>query len=136
MYPGLIAATIRGIEVIGGKVRQDLDTDLLAVNEEFTASLCLVRSQENSSGMHRWHIRFDMGLRPDITVAIRMNQMNAGILDYYLLPRFDMEASKLRLAEDNGAGLDAYRFEELDALFELAARSQLTEVHHGLGSIY
>jgi DNA invertase Pin-like site-specific DNA recombinase len=136
MYPGLIAATIRGIEVIGGKVRQDLDTDLLEVNEEFTASLCLVRSQENSSGMHRWHIRFDMGLRPDITVAIRMNQMNAGILDYYLLPRFDMEASKLRLAEDNGAGLDAYRFEELDALFELAARSQLTEVHHGLGSIY
>jgi DNA invertase Pin-like site-specific DNA recombinase len=29
-----------------------------------------------------------------------------------------------------------YRFEELDALFELAARSQLMEVHHGLGSIY
>jgi DNA invertase Pin-like site-specific DNA recombinase len=136
MYPGLIAATIRGIEAIGGKVSQDLDTDLLEVNDEFTASLCLVRSQESSSGMHRWHIRFDMGLRPDITVAIRMNQMNAGILDYYLLPRFDMEASKLRLAEDNGAGLDAYRFEELDALFELAARSQLMEVHHGLGSIY
>jgi hypothetical protein len=65
-----------------------------------------------------------------------MNQMNAGILDYYLLPRFDMEATKLRLAEDNGAGLDAYRFGALDALFELAARSQLMEVHHGLGSIY
>ena len=65
-----------------------------------------------------------------------MNQMNSDILDYYLLPRFDMEASKLRLAEDNGAGLDAYRFDELDALFELAARSQLMEVRHGLGSIH
>jgi len=136
MYPGLIASTIRGIEAIGGMVRQDRDTDLLEVNDEFTASLCLVRSQETSSGTHRWHVRFDMGLRPDITVAVRMNQMNAGILDYYLLPRFDMEASKLRLAEDNGAGLDAYRFDELDALFELAARSQLMEVRHGLGSIY
>jgi DNA invertase Pin-like site-specific DNA recombinase len=136
MYPNLIAATIRGIEAIGGKVRQDLDTDLLMVNDEFTASLCLVRAQENPSGLHRWHIRFDMGLRPDITVAIRMNQMNAGILDYYLLPRFDMEASALRLAEDNGAGLDAYRFDVLDALFDLAARSQLLEVHHGLGSSY
>ncbi|MDR3487852.1 MAG: recombinase family protein [Bradyrhizobium sp.] len=136
MYPGLIATTISGIAAIGGTVRQDRDTDLLEVNDEFSASLCLVRSQETSSGTHRWHIRFDMGLRPDITVAIRMNQMNAGILDYYLLPRFDMEASKLRLAEDNGAGLDAYRFEALDPLFELAARSQLMEVHHGLGSIY
>jgi DNA invertase Pin-like site-specific DNA recombinase len=136
MYPGLIASTIGGIEAIGGMVRQDRETDLLDVNDEFTASLCLVRSQETPSGTHRWHIRFDMGLRPDITVAIRMNQMNAGILDYYLLPRFDMEASKLRLAEDNGAGLDAYRFEALDALFELAARSQLMEVHHGIGSTY
>jgi DNA invertase Pin-like site-specific DNA recombinase len=136
MYPGLIASTIDGIKTIGGMVRQDRDTDLLDVNDEFTASLCLVRSQETSSGAHRWHIRFDMGLRPDITVAIRMNQMNAGILDYYLLPRFDMEASRLRLAEDNGAGFDAYRFVALDALFELAARSRLMEVHHGLGSIY
>ena len=136
MYPGLITSTICGIEAIGGMVRQDRDTDLLEVNDEFTASLCLVRSQETSAGTHRWHIRFDTGLRPDVTVAIRMNQMNAGILDYYLLPRFDMEATKLRLAEDNGAGLDAYRFEALDALFELAARSQLMEVHHGLGSIY
>jgi hypothetical protein len=136
MYPGLIASTIGGIATIGGTVRQDRDTDLLEVNDEFTASLCLVRSQETSSGTYRWHIRFDTGLRPDITVAIRMNQMNAGILDYYLLPRFDMEAPKLRLAEDNGAGLDAFRFEALDPLFELAARSQLMEVHHGLGSIY
>jgi DNA invertase Pin-like site-specific DNA recombinase len=136
MYPGLIGATVCGIEAIGGMVRQDRDTDLLDINDEFTASLCLVRSQETPSGTYRWHIRFDMGLRPDITVAIRMNQMNAGILDYYLLPRFDMDVSKLRLADDNGVGLDAYRFDQLDALFELAARSQLMEVRHGLGSIY
>jgi hypothetical protein len=63
-----------------------------------------------------------------------MNQMNSGILDYYLLPRFDMEGPKLRLAEDNGAALDAYRFDGLEPLFELAARSQLMEVSHGLGS--
>src|SRR5207302_732707 len=29
MYPGLIIATIRGIEAIGGRVHQDKDTDLL-----------------------------------------------------------------------------------------------------------
>ncbi|QOZ23126.1 recombinase family protein [Bradyrhizobium sp. CCBAU 51753] len=134
MYPELIARAIRGIEEIGGTVQQDTATDLLSVNEEFTASLCLVRSQDTSAGNHRWHVRFDMGLRPDVTVAIRMNHTNSGILDYYLLPRFDMEATRLRLAEHNGIGLDAYRFDQLEALFELAARSQLMEVHHGIGA--
>ncbi|MCC8939263.1 recombinase family protein [Bradyrhizobium sp. Arg68] len=136
MYPGLIDATIRGIQEIGGKVRRDAESDLLSVNDEFTASLCLVRSQETGGGAHRWHVRFDIGLRPDITVAIRMNQMNSGVLDYYLLPRFDMEASILRLAENNGIGLDAYRFDDLGALFELAARSQLMEVSYELRSIH
>lgn len=136
MYPELIASTIGGIELIGGKVARDAETDLLIVNDEFTASLCLVRSQETTAGSHRWHVRFDAGLRPDITVAIRMNQMNSGILDYYLLPRFEMEALRLRLAENNGVALDAYRFDTLDMLFELAARSQLMEVSHELGSIH
>jgi DNA invertase Pin-like site-specific DNA recombinase len=136
MYPEVIASTIRSIEMIGGAVRQDQVTDLLTVNDEFTASLCLVRSQETAAGSHRWQVRFDAGLRPDVTVAIRMNQMNSGILDYYLLPRFEMELSKVRLAENNGVALDAYRFEDLEMLFELAARSQLMEVSHELGSIH
>jgi DNA invertase Pin-like site-specific DNA recombinase len=135
MYPGLIASTVRGIHDIGGSVRQDGETDLLTVNDEFSASLCLVRAQQTMAGSHRWKVRFDAGLRPDITVAIRMNQMNSAILDYYLLPRFEMEVDRVALAENNGAALDAYRFDTLDMLFELAARSQLMEVSHGLGSI-
>lgn len=136
MYPELIATTIRGIEEIGGTVEQDVETDLLSVNDEFTSSLCLVRAQETMTGSHRWKIRFDAGLRPDITVAIRMNQMNSAILDYYLLPRFEIEHSHAALAEDNGLALDAYRFDSLDMLFELAARSQLMEVSYGVGSIH
>nr|WP_249169876.1 recombinase family protein [Bradyrhizobium liaoningense] len=136
MYPDFIAATVRGIGDIGGSVRQDTETDLLTVNGEFTASLCLVRSQETVAGSYRWKVRFDAGLRPDITVAIRMNQMNSAVLDYYLLPRFEMETDMAALAEDNGLALDAYRFDSLDMLFELAARSQLLEVSYGLGSMH
>lgn len=134
MYPDLITSTIRGIEAIGGTIHENPDTDLLTVNDEFTASVCLVRSQETPAGSHRWKIRFDAGLRPDITVAIRMNEMNSSILDYYLLPRFEMESSRLALAENNGVAIDAYRFETVDMLFELAARSQLMEVAYGSGS--
>ncbi|WP_338824906.1 recombinase family protein [Bradyrhizobium septentrionale] len=136
MYPDLITTTIHGIEEIGGSVYQDTETDLLTVNDEFTTSLCVVRSQETMAGSYRWKVRFDAGLRPDITVAIRMNQMNSAILDYFLLPRFEMATDRVALAENNGVALDAYRFDTLDMLFELAARSQLMEVSHGLGSIH
>lgn len=128
MYPALIEEAISGISQIGGQVHRDSGTDLLTVNEEFTASLCIVRCHDTPAGSFRWHIRFDMGLRPDITVAIRMNQTNSGILDYYLLPRFDMDALHVRLEESNGIALDAYQFCDLEALFFLAERSQLMEL--------
>lgn len=77
------------------------------------------------------------GFRIDKTYEdIRMNQMNSAVLDYYLLPRFEMEADQVALAENNGLALDAYRFDTLDMLFELAARSQLMEVSYGIGSMH
>ena len=57
-----------------------------------------------------------------------MDRMNQTPLDYYLLPRIDMTAPRLRLAENNGVSLDAYRFETLEPLFGLAARAELLEV--------
>jgi len=39
-----------------------------------------------------------------------------------------MTAPRLRLAENNGVSLDAYRFETLEPLFGLAARAELLEV--------
>jgi len=56
-----------------------------------------------------------------------MDQPNKAPLDYYLLPRIDMTMPKIRLAEHNGMSLDSYRFESLEALFDLAARAKLLE---------
>ena len=49
-------------------------------------------------------------------------------LDYYLLPRVDVPQTAVRLAESNGFWLDAYRFDALEAFFELAARTRLKGV--------
>jgi hypothetical protein len=100
----------------------------LTVNDEFTASVVVVRCRTTSAGSLRWQIRFDVGLWPDITVAVRMDEPNQNALDYYLLPRIDMTAPRLRLAQDNGIWLDAYRFDSLEALFDLATRADLLEV--------
>lgn len=102
-------------------------TQLLTINGEFTASIVIARCRETAAGSPRWHIRFDAGLRPDITVAVRMDRPNRAAIDYYLLPRIDMSAPRLRLAEHNGVFLDAYRFDSLDVLYGMAARAKLRE---------
>ncbi len=72
-------------------------------------------------------IRLDAGLKPDITIAARMNAANEEVRDYYLLPGIDMTWENLRVAEQNGVYLDAYRFETLDYFAGMAERVRLME---------
>jgi DNA invertase Pin-like site-specific DNA recombinase len=127
MHPLVVTATIGEIDRIGGTVDRDPVTDLLTVNGEFTASIVIARCRETDAGSLRWNIRFDTGLYPDITVAVRMDRPNLSPFDYYLLPRIDMAGPRLRLAEDNGISLDAYRCETLDAFHHMAARTRIAE---------
>jgi hypothetical protein len=73
----------------------------------------------------RWQIRLDRALKPDLTIAVRMDDNNAHALDYYLLPRLDMREAVLRLCEFNGLSLDAYRFDNLETLYRMAMRAPL-----------
>ena len=103
------------------------ENDLLSVNDEFTASLVIARCRQKESGSPRWLIRVDSGLKPDITVAVRMDLQNRDPLDYYLLPRLDLTFADLILAEDNFVGLDTYRFSTLDFFFGMAQRMRIPE---------
>jgi DNA invertase Pin-like site-specific DNA recombinase len=128
VHADLIAEVLAEIVRMGGQIRQDLRTDVLTVNDEFTTSIVVARCQETYAGSLRWHIRFEASLCPDLTVAVRMDQENAARLDYYLLPRIDINRAAVRLAEYNGLSLDAFRFDTLDQFFEMAARTRLLEV--------
>ena len=125
MHPQVVSDTIAAIEQAGGFVCEDPATGILTINDEFTVSVVISRSFRTPHGALRWKIRFDTSLRPDLTVALRMDTNNRTVLDYYVLPRIDVTAPNVRLAEENGLSLDAYRFESLDAFFLLAARAHL-----------
>jgi hypothetical protein len=125
LHPEIVQRTEAGIMDIGGEVYRDAGTDLLTVNGEFTASIVLARSRRTEAGSLRWKIRLDTGLCPDITIAVRLDADNAGILDYYLLPWIDLGPQRLNLAEANGIWLEGYRFDGLEALYRLAARSRI-----------
>ena len=126
-FPELLAEIKNGLENAGGTVVCDPVTHLLLINQEFTASIVLARSFETQAGALRWQIRFDAGLVPDITVAVRLDCSNQQPLDYYLLPSIDMNTSRIRMSEDNALSLDAYRFETLDFLYSMAAHTSFRE---------
>jgi len=82
---------------------------------------------QTPAGAYRWNIRLDTGLRPDLTIAVRMEAGNQKPLDYYLFPSFEIEHSKMRLSENNGLALDVFRYENLDIFFQLSERAQIKE---------
>ena len=123
-----VARAIAEIERLGGSVSQDAATDLLTVNGEFTASIVVARCRHTKAGSRRWKVRLDTGLAPDLTVALRMDDVNEAILDYYLLPLSILDTNRLGLAEENGLMLDAFRFDTLDRFFAMAERAPISEI--------
>jgi len=112
----------------GASVRQDSITDLWIVNEEFSLSLVVARCQPTAAGSTRWNIRFDASLRPDVTIAVRLDSDNQSVRDYYMFPGTDLFTTKLRLQRDNGVLIDLYRFDDLRFLMGLAERRQIERV--------
>ena len=126
-HPEIVASVIQKLESFESTVVQDAETDLLLVNGEIRVSVVLCRHQITMIGSSRWLIRLDETLRPDLTIAVRMNAANDAARDYYLLPALDMTWENLRIAEDNGIYLDGYRFDSLDYFFGMAERARIEE---------
>jgi len=127
-HPQIVAHTEEGIADLGGAVVRDPATDMLTVNDEFSACIVLARCQIHENGHNHWKVRFDTGLLPDITVAVRLNHDNSAALDYYLLPRLDFGQPRIHLADQNSIEFESYRFDTLDYLYRMAERARLRRV--------
>jgi DNA invertase Pin-like site-specific DNA recombinase len=127
LHPDIVAQVIDGLSGAGGQVVQEAKSDLLLVNHEFSVSIVIARCKQTPSGSHRWRMRFDTSLLPDITVIVRMDAANQSAFDYYLLPRIDIFSERLRLADENGLSIDAYRFDDLSLLYSFATQALIQE---------
>ena len=127
-HAALIASICERLKHNGATVSQDTRTDLLTINHEYTASLVLARCQETSAGSHRWMVRFDSALKPDITIAARLTPGNDAVLDYYLLPALAELGIRLRLSDENPLPLEVYRFDNLDFFSAVARRTRIEEI--------
>lgn len=121
-HPEIVQEVISRLATMGVPVERDPATELLVLDHELTVSLVLSRCLRTEKGTSRWLLRFEESYRPDLTIAVRMDETNQAIKDYYLFPAIDLADTKLRLAENNHALLDAYRFDDLEFFFDLARR--------------
>ena len=128
LYRERLQAIEQEIGLAGGTVRINPLTDLMNVNDEFTASVVFARCCEIGPERFQWLVRLDASLAPDITVVARLRPDNENILDYYLLPGIDSLAERIRFRRENGLLLDVYRFEDLSFFVELCRRYQIEEV--------
>jgi len=127
LYPDIVQQVLDGLAELGSVTLRDSQTDLIEVNGEFTLSVVIVRCVSTPTGLLRWKLRFDTSLIPDITIVVRMDSSNRVPFDYYLFPRIDIACERIRLAEDNDLYLDAYRFDHLDYLYNIAAPVAVAE---------
>ncbi|WP_439397068.1 recombinase family protein [Bradyrhizobium sp. PMVTL-01] len=127
LHPSILGGVLDGLRATGSDAQQNLQTDRVIVNGEFSVSVVIAKSLETPTGLLRWKLRFDTSLAPDITIVVRMDSANRMPLDYYLFPRIDMFSEKVRLTEANALDLDAYRFDDLALLFNIATPIALAE---------
>lgn len=127
LHPEILREVLDGLRATGSAAWQDLQTDRVIVNGEFSLSVVVARCVETPTGLLRWNLRFDTSLAPDITIIVRMDSANRAPFDYYLFPRIDMLSEKLRLGEENALDLDAYRFDGLELLYDIATPVPLGE---------
>jgi DNA invertase Pin-like site-specific DNA recombinase len=130
-HPGIVSNAMNAMASAGAKVERDPSSDLLTVNSEFSASLVLCRCKTTDTGTNRWIVRFDAALRPDITIAVRMEPDARSIRDYYLLPVIDAWSGQVHLGDYNEQGFDTYRYDDMSMLVYLGRRVPLHGGSHG-----
>jgi DNA invertase Pin-like site-specific DNA recombinase len=126
-YPAVVDQVKQGLTAAGAEVQTCRDTDLIMINEEFTASIVVSRCRPTPGGKYRWLIRLDTSLEPDVTIVTRMDPANRLPHDFYVLPSLDFSRAQLPIAESNGLSLDFYLVDALDDFYALCARAQLAE---------
>jgi DNA invertase Pin-like site-specific DNA recombinase len=122
LHPQIVTETEHRIAALGGVAQREPSSGLLRINDEFTVSVILAQCRTTQCGNHRWKLRFDTALAPDITVAVRLDPANTAALDYYLLPRLAFVRTPTSLGERNAIELECYRYDSLDYFYALTQR--------------
>lgn len=127
-HPEIVQEVISRLARLGIAVERDPASEMLMLERELSVAVVLSRCFRRSDCTSlQWLLRFEASLQPNLTIAVRMNETNDAIKDYYLFPALDRSPIDLRLHASNHALLDSYRFDDLEFFFALAERVPVEE---------
>ena len=70
----------------------------------------------------RWRVHADRKAQSDLSLIVRMDASNTGIVAYYLLPTADLAETKVRVLRlSNPVFAQACRYDDLEALCHVCA---------------
>jgi DNA invertase Pin-like site-specific DNA recombinase len=120
----IISAILHSIKSCGAELQSIDPYGLLAINNQFTASIKVARCVDNRPG-NGWKVSFDRSLPPDLTLIVRMAVGNGSILDYYVLPSGNLPSKALYIGEHTTMALNSFRFDNLDFFLSLCKRKPI-----------
>jgi Recombinase len=120
----IISAILQAIKSCGADLQSIDPYGLLAINNEFTASVKVARCVHNRAA-NGWKVSFDRSLPPDLTLIVRMAAGNESILDYYVLPSTNIPSKALYIGEHTTMALNSFRFDNLDFFLSLCKRKPI-----------
>ncbi|MFT4273937.1 MAG: recombinase family protein [Pantoea sp.] len=96
-----------------------LGNKLISVNKALSFSIVLSRCKKTSLNKHRWVVRLDRSLNPEISIIARMNSLNTEPVDYYILPSIELIEQELKLKDNNNILFEMYRFDDIKPFFNM-----------------
>jgi DNA invertase Pin-like site-specific DNA recombinase len=135
MLGAFASDVIAAIEKAGGKACFESGADVLTVDNRLPISLRIARCWRAAGESPNWAIRRRVRLPNGQILAIRLDEANDCIVDYFLLPSAMMKAPTFRFSERNRYRLESYHFATRDALLMSIAVGRTTEADKSCGQM-
>jgi len=113
-----VEAVVRELSDAGASVRRNARPKLLVIGGAITVRVMVARCRPLNHS-HRWLLRLNSPLKPDISVVARLIPGNESILDYFCFPRSAKYNRHVMLAAANSSEIDIYRFTDLTFLTDM-----------------
>ncbi|WP_156446773.1 recombinase family protein [Bradyrhizobium yuanmingense] len=112
---------VEQVNRLGGRAIIESD-GLLCLNDDCRISFGSARAVNYVSDKVRWRIHADRKAKSDLSLIVRMDASNIGIVAYYLLPTADLAETKVRVLRlSNPVFAQACRYDDLEALCRVCA---------------
>ena len=122
----MIADIVSNVTRRGGTVVPSPWNKQVTINNEFTVNIFVSRLRRQLPNV--WQFGYVSATKPDILVAVRIEERCGPIVDYLILPfMFLPHGSWVTMSASNKIRLDRFRSTTLEPFYALCARSPLEQ---------